>query len=791
MPDDKTTNFEFDLVADSDSVKAGVKTKPNANWSALDELLDEDFATKEYVDDKVDLDDATQSTHGLMSAADKLRLDSLHPDWNEYDPESDAYIANRPFYHDYKVDMVLPSTTFGPNWADYDISIDGVTYALMNEHVSLSSNVAVGETYLINVNDVDYEIVAGAPATYVLVGAESDTKTINGIPLLVTNKCFIVCPNSTSAIVLLAGTSSQWQVPAKTIKIDHVVVNDTVLVPSDLLPAATTSALGGVKPDGTTITVDNDGTIHSAGSYTLPTMSENTKGGAKVGKGLHVESEVLNLGPLTDSDSGAQVTTDGVAIYGVTGEGYAEQDGTPTPSSPQEIRVARGRNLLQNAATSQTVNGVTFTVNADKSVTASGTANGNAIFTLKTMNVSAGQYFLSGCPAGGGNASTYMLQGYKQYVLPTWFDEGQGKSMTIDSATSDVVFRIVVFSGVTVSNLVFRPQLEKNSDSPKPYVPYGYMGLEVDCASNAEYELGTAQGVVGNTYAQNKQSSTLRFRCQDLIAVDAETAAIEIASGYQATVALYSGGKFVKSAIGSWSGSGASFSMSGCDSVAVTVRKPDDSAISSSDFAAAGVRVVTATPVPLPSKGFAGALPDGTHDTLAIDSAGGVEWVNRCNEVVLDGSNDETWNLSGNGKQVEHPQSDCAKAASSDAIANVYCSHFRRKSANNTYNGEQGVANSQNSGHIMISDGIGTMTVAAWRSWLASNPVTVLYQLATITSEYKTIDLPALPEGAVVSIPELEEIGVSWWVEGTEEIVQHASNERRRIESIIAELATS
>lgn len=35
------------------------------------------------------------------------------------------------------------------------------------------------------------------------------------------------------------------------------------------LPEATTSTLGGVKPDGTTITVDNDGTIH--GAQSLPT----------------------------------------------------------------------------------------------------------------------------------------------------------------------------------------------------------------------------------------------------------------------------------------------------------------------------------------------------------------------------------------------------------------------------------------------------------------------------------------------------------------------------------------
>lgn len=36
-------------------------------------------------------------------------------------------------------------------------------------------------------------------------------------------------------------------------------------VPTEQIPAATTSALGGVKPDGTTITVTEDGTISAAG----------------------------------------------------------------------------------------------------------------------------------------------------------------------------------------------------------------------------------------------------------------------------------------------------------------------------------------------------------------------------------------------------------------------------------------------------------------------------------------------------------------------------------------------
>lgn len=57
---------------------------------------------------------------------------------------------------------------------------------------------------------------------------------------------------------------------------------DTVVGSDYALPAATTSTLGGVKPDGSTITVDEDGTIHGATTYTLPTASTTVLGGVKV-----------------------------------------------------------------------------------------------------------------------------------------------------------------------------------------------------------------------------------------------------------------------------------------------------------------------------------------------------------------------------------------------------------------------------------------------------------------------------------------------------------------------------
>ena len=51
---------------------------------------------------------------------------------------------------------------------------------------------------------------------------------------------------------------------------------------------------GIVRPDGETITVDEDGTIHGASTYVLPDATETSKGGVAVGDGLSVENGVMS-----------------------------------------------------------------------------------------------------------------------------------------------------------------------------------------------------------------------------------------------------------------------------------------------------------------------------------------------------------------------------------------------------------------------------------------------------------------------------------------------------------------
>ena len=54
---------------------------------------------------------------------------------------------------------------------------------------------------------------------------------------------------------------------------------------------ATTTTAGIVKPDGTTITVDEDGTLHGASTYNLPTASATVLGGVKIGSGVNVQPD--------------------------------------------------------------------------------------------------------------------------------------------------------------------------------------------------------------------------------------------------------------------------------------------------------------------------------------------------------------------------------------------------------------------------------------------------------------------------------------------------------------------
>lgn len=188
-------------------------------------------------------------------------------------------------------------------------------------------------------------------------------------------------------------------------------------------------------------------------------------------------------------------------------EPYTGGKPSPSPEYPQEIVSAGqdgdigvkvcGKNLVENTASTFTNNGITFTVNDDGSVTANGTSTARATCTTcKPKTLAAGEkYILTGCPAGG-TRSTYGFA-YTNNVDKAYMDYGNGVEIEgFDLSTyPNAALMIEIKSGVTVSDLVFKPMVRHASvadDTYKPYkeqtltalTPGGLPGIKVDNGGN-------------------------------------------------------------------------------------------------------------------------------------------------------------------------------------------------------------------------------------------------------------------------------------------------------------------
>lgn len=143
--------------------------------------------------------------------------------------------------------------------------------------------------------------------------------------------------------------------------------------------------------------------------------------------------------------------------------------------------VTTGKNLLENTATTTTVNGITYTVNDDGSVLLNGTSSDVSTLVVNSAFVfEAGvSYTMTGCPAGGGT-DTYRLDNTDRIA-----DDGAGGTVTYDSETSKPI-RIRIASGVTVNNMLFRPMIRLSTVTDATYEPYtgGVASPNPECVQN-------------------------------------------------------------------------------------------------------------------------------------------------------------------------------------------------------------------------------------------------------------------------------------------------------------------
>lgn len=180
-----------------------------------------------------------------------------------------------------------------------------------------------------------------------------------------------------------------------------------------------------------------------------------------------------NINPKKVIEMGAGGTPSSAIINSSSGKTILLTDSANAPikglqaQGESSQKQYEGKNLIPYpyADTTKTVNGITFTDNGDGTITANGTSTGNADFVLaNAFNIKTGMT-ISG--SDYSMASSYLIQAYldnANYI--------QTRSDTFTSKTDFTTWiRIRVYSGATLNNVTFKPQLEYGSEATE-YEPY-------------------------------------------------------------------------------------------------------------------------------------------------------------------------------------------------------------------------------------------------------------------------------------------------------------------------------
>ncbi len=209
----------------------------------------------------------------------------------------------------------------------------------------------------------------------------------------------------------------------------------------------------------------------------LTNVDKNIENIASVINGIYEELPKV-------TDEGTEITLDNTrkGKLKLDLKGNTSQNGTPTPDSPVDINVVsgdnaikiEGKNLLPNNGTSQTINGITFTINEDKSITMNGTATANANLPIFGTGWSATNdiFYLDSTKTytlgkGTSNAIVYM----RNAIDNINFDTPLNLTRAVSNMSCFTYVYIQVPNGRTLNNETIFPMLEVGSTATT-YEPY-------------------------------------------------------------------------------------------------------------------------------------------------------------------------------------------------------------------------------------------------------------------------------------------------------------------------------
>lgn len=175
-------------------------------------------------------------------------------------------------------------------------------------------------------------------------------------------------------------------------------------------------------------------------------------------------------------------------------EPYVGGTASPNPEYPQEIHCVKGNNVvtinngnvLPNNLSDDTINGITFTINGDKSINLSGTATSRVepkLYNGAGYTIPAGIY---------KNTTSYRIIGFTKsnYMI---FESNVLTNLTKDVTFKQLYFRIE--SGATVNETIY-PQIILSSTTDTSYVPHEETEYVINLGSIELCKIGDYQDYI-------------------------------------------------------------------------------------------------------------------------------------------------------------------------------------------------------------------------------------------------------------------------------------------------------
>ena len=305
------------------------------------------------------------------------------------------------------------------------------------------------------------------------------------------------------------------------------------------------AANNGTQCSASTVLLDDTETIIDGGKIITGSIDANSINANTIsGSSLTISSfsDASNYATqedLADVSFGAEITksmsgertivTEDAAdlpLLTIEAQGESVQDGTPTPDAPVEIRSVRGRNLVK--LTGRTARPTTGSNPTDAKVMdgtgywVSISANGyvrpvvtevqiqDETVQFTTAQIAYGVGFEFKLKTGGTYCVTYKAATSGDAIRVGFFD-GDGKNISYSgdlasgasfTVPSNCDCCVVVLKPNTLNQVATYSEIQLELGStPTPYVPYGYVGLEVRRRNLAKtYVFSGSDGGISFTY---------------------------------------------------------------------------------------------------------------------------------------------------------------------------------------------------------------------------------------------------------------------------------------------------